>query len=209
MLRRGFSRGQSSGDSLPTHGGSSSSIEGFSSSSSGYGGFSVFGGYNNGGKYNKHKRVGYFPLTYVSIGMVVLNVILTGLWMNSKGHYRSLLLALNAKDVSTAIFKVQWTEKEVARVRNEMATDERLAETRYGPRIRQLERENKKWKTERDQLKEKYESPRKKQVDSRLKKREPAYLEQIELMQRAIRKESRRTVLERYVGRSLFAVMAS
>lgn len=190
MLRRSYSRSHSSGDSLPTHGG------GGTVSSTGY------GGYSNGGKYNKTKRTitGFSPLTYAAIGMVVFNVILTGLWMSSKGRYRSLLQEMNAKDVTSAIYKVQWTEKEVARVRTQMAADERQAENRQGPRIKQLERENKRWKNERDQLKEKYESPQKKREESRFKKREPAYLEQIELMQRAMRKESRRTVLERYVG---------
>ena len=185
MLRRGFSTGS---DLLPTHGN-------VSGASTGFGGYR---GYNGSSKYSKrYNLVGKSTLTYAAIGLAVFNVILTGMWLSSKGSYRSLLKTMNAKDVAGVISKIQWTEKQVAKIKNEVASEERQAQSRYGPRIKQLERENKRWKSERDELRQKYESPEKKKDDARLKQREAAHLEQIEHLQRAIRKESKRTVLER------------
>lgn len=197
MIRRGYGNG----DSLPTHGGS----EGLGSSFStgrGYGGYNggsssgIGGMYGGTSKYSKKKHAGYSNLAIVALGMAIFNIILTGLWLKSRGHYRSLMQGFNARDSQGVIDKIKWTEKEVSNVKHEMMKESRQIESRF-PKIKQLEKDNKRWMSERDKLREKYESPAKKKEDARLKQREPAHLKQIGLMQQAIRKESRRTVLER------------
>lgn len=200
MLRRGYNNG----DSLPTHG-SSGGLGGFSDKNSqGYGGYS--GGLSSSGgmygepsKYNKRRSgAGFSPLMFAASAMAIFSLILTGLWLSSRGQYRSLLQGVNnAKDARSAINKIQWTGREIDNVQREITKMARRAEGRYGPRIKQLEKENQQFKDERDELREKYESPGKKTDGARLKQRESAYMRQIGLMQQAIRKESKRTVLER------------
>lgn len=200
MLRRGYSRNK---DSLPTHSGSGGLGRSFSGSR-GYGGFhggsssSIGSMYGDASKHSQKSRFGFSPLGYVSLGMAVVNVILTGLWMSSRGHYRSFVDGLNARDVKGAIDKIKWAEREASIVRNEMMKERRDIDRRY-PRIKKLEQENVRWKKERDELRERYESLEKRKEDARLKQREPAYMHQISLMQQAIRKESKRTILERFV----------
>ena len=190
----------------------------------GYGGYShsgnqSYGGYSGGNgtsysssssgmygetsKYSKKKRKGSggfigSPLVIAAVALGVINLILTGLWLSSRGRYRSLLKGLNASTSRAAIEKVQWTENEVIKERNEVDRQKRKTEARYSSRIKELEQQSKEFIRERDDLREKYESPDQLRMASRLKKREPAYLEQIGRMQQAIRKESKRTVLERY-----------
>jgi hypothetical protein len=194
MLRRGHGND----DSLPTYGGGSGGgLGGVSSSNSrGYGGYSGGLSPSASNKYSKRRNsAGYSPLAFAVFCMAVFNLFLTGFWMSSRGHYRSLLQSVNAKDGRDAIDKVQWTEREVATVQAEITREARRTDTRYTPRIKQLEEEIERNKAERDELREKHESEEKKKN----KLREPAYLRQIGLMQQAIRKESKRTVLERYV----------
>jgi len=187
-------------DSLPTHGGGGGLGSSFSSSRA-YGGYSggssgIRGIYGDTSKYNKKRNTGYPPLALVAIGILVFNVILTGIWLSSRVRYRTLLKVFNARDVTGVIDKIKWTEREVSHVRHEMMKETRQMESRF-PRIKLLEKENKRWISERDELRDKYESPEKKKEGVRLKQREPAYLHQISLMQQAIRRESERTVLER------------
>jgi hypothetical protein len=188
MLRRGFSNGDVS---LPTHGNSNG---GYSTSSYGSGSRSF--GFGTP-KYGKKRGGGYSPMVLIVLFMGLLNVVFTGLWMSSKGRYRSLLEGMRARDVSGVVDKMRWAEQELASVRREVTTERRIAENNFGEKLNKLENDNLRFKKERNELREKHESPEKMEKDFRFKKREPEYLQQIGRMQKAIRKESKRTVLER------------
>lgn len=189
MLRRGYSNG---GASLPTHGGSNSA--GYSSP--GYGG-SMHGSIS--AKQSKRRQLGgeYSPLAFTAIAMGVLNMIITGLWMSSKGNYRLLLQGMNARDASGVVEKIRWTEKEMATVRREMKTKVREEERRYGDSIRKLQNDKLRYKKQCDELRDMHESPEKIEQQARFLEREPEYMQQIDRMQKAIRKESKRTIMER------------
>jgi hypothetical protein len=194
MIGRVFSNGDVS---LPTHS-SSHGSSGYSSPRQ-----STYARTDSSPKYNKKRNAGngYSTLTYTVIAMVVLNIIFTSLWMSSKGQYRSLLKAMNARDVKTVIDKIHWTEREIESVRRKMDAEVREAERRFSAKIKKLENDNRRYKKERHDLREEYESE---EFTTRMEKREPAYQQQIGRMQQAIRKESKRTVLERYVQMMAF-----
>jgi len=83
------------------------------------------------------------------------------------------------------------TEKQVSRKQKD-------AQRKYQQELNQLERDNRFLQKERDELRVKYEGPDKVEEMARLHMRELAFQEQVELLQEATRRESRRTVLERF-----------
>lgn len=218
-------------DSLPTHAGNGNSSGGYSSQS--YGGFGYGGGshggfstnnnnnnnhsYNsNGGglnygepsKYNKKRKSSQLnPSMIAAMTLGLLNIILGALWWNSRGSFNSLLMNFNTKDYKAVIAKMRTAERDLAAAQRALRRESNNVRNQHENRLKELQEEKARWKKERDELREKYESPQRKEVEARFKQRDSAFLTQIEYLQQAIRKESLRTVLERYVVHSRLAIL--
>ena len=88
--------------------------------------------------------------------------------------------------------------KDVSRIKRQQEDSIQDLNNKYGDKHADLEKENRQLQKERDELRIKYEGPDKKEEEARLLMREKAFQEQVFMLQEATRKESRRTVLERY-----------
>ena len=71
--------------------------------------------------------------------------------------------------------------------------------SKIAPQLSELRQENSNLQKERDALVAKYQSPEVQEREKKLLLREKSFLELIDTLQESTRKESMRTVLERYV----------
>ena len=145
-------------------------------------------------KYNKKRKAGVSPLACAVIVIGLVNILFTGLWMRSKRNYISVLQSLNARDIKDATEKIEKAEKDAAKARKDMATAILDVEKKFMERINHSMVENERFKQELGELQQ---LPHKIQETDRREKLEPYYIHQIERMEAAVRKESKRTVLER------------
>lgn len=211
VLRRS-SRNDSGG--LPTHGSSySGSNNGsFTSNNSGSSSrWSCSGDSSRSGlRYGSSKRrtsssssnsTGAGSVWFMTmVGLGVFNLIVTGLWFSSRSRYQSIMGGLdNAKDKTSAMDSIETLQREIRNSQRVLQRNEKDVKRKYSKQLSTLERENRGLQKERDDLRVKFEGPEKKEEATRLLRREQAFQLQIGRLQRATRKESKRTVLERYV----------
>lgn len=123
--------------------------------------------------------------------------ILTTLYYRSSGN--GILKALNVNTRDAAIELVQGLEKDVSKWKLQGDKQRNDVQRKSTQEINRLEKENRNLQKERDTLRVKHEGPEKVAEDARLVKREDAWKQQLSLLQTATKRESRRSVLERYV----------
>ena len=201
MLRKS----SSGGGGLPTYG---SSGGGYSSGGANYGGYNhsndmMYGGYSNdtssNDKYQKRKAANpSLPYVISNLVFVILALLFTFLWLRSSSQHASILKTFQVDSNQGLQSLMRELRKDLAQTSN-MIQNRKTIEKKYAPKIASLEKENRFLQKERDELRVKYEGPDKKEEEERRKQREIAYTEQVELMQKHIQRESKRTVLERYV----------
>jgi len=205
------------------YGGYRGGNDGYSNSGS-YGGYSQqsYGGYNAGssGMYtgyaaapsedNKYKKSsksapsigslmgGFSPLLLLCLLMGLWSFAAMGLWMNARGKYNSILGAFNAPDSDQLMNLYKNLQQDLARAQREKDRTVRETERKLKSRQAELERENRLLQKERDELRVKHEGPDKEEEESRMLLRDEAFRNQLELLQEATRKESRRNVVERF-----------
>jgi hypothetical protein len=211
VLRRS-SRNDSGG--LPTHGSSYSGSNGSFTSNSGStftSRWSCRGDSSSSGlRYSPSKRrtggstsssTGAGSVWFMTmVGLGVFNLIVTGLWFTTRSRYQSILGRLdNARDKESAIDSIQTLRREIRNSQRDSRRNDKDVKRKYATQLSTLERENRVFQKERDDLRVKFEGPEKKEEAARLLRREQAFQLQIGRLQRATRKESKRSVLERYV----------
>ena len=210
--------GYSGGNGYSNNGYSSNGYGGYSQQS--YGGYSggntMYGGVNNfpsssgDDKYSKRSSsrsmpsIGSLmgtgsPLMLLCIIMALWSVAVMGLWMNVRGKYNSILTEFNVPNSDALMDLYKRLQTDLSTAQHEMDRSIRDTQVKLNGRQQELERENRLLQKERDELRVKYEGPDKEEEESRLQLREVAFQHQVELLQEATRKESKRNVLERYV----------
>lgn len=195
-------------------------------SNSGYGGYTGgghqqnYGGYSGGNnaygsspssstssvnkKYSKHETGTTFSMGKGNL--IILYCVLTvlwgagviGSWYNVRTKRNTILAELNQPDLESILQMKKALEKDVSRIKRQQEDSIQDLNNKYGDKHADLEKENRQLQKERDELRIKYEGPDKKEEEARLLMREKAFQEQVFMLQEATRKESRRTVLERF-----------
>jgi len=145
-------------------------------------------------KYNKRRKAGLSPLAYTVIVIGLVNILFTVLWMRSKGNYVSLMRSLNARDINDLTDKLEQAKKDVTKARKDMETAVLDVEKKLIERINQSRSDNARFKQELGELQL---LPHKIQETDQRERLEPHYIHQIERIEAAVRKESKRAVLER------------
>jgi hypothetical protein len=178
----------------------------------GYGGYgaagsnnNLYGGYSTPAEVN-HSRskksqmslgsVMNSPWMLTCILMALWSVVVIVLWMNARGKYNSILRQFNLPNTEAFLAKYKSLQADVSSAqqdRQRTKTDNR----ELGVRFEELAQENQQLLREVEELKVKYADVDHEQRESHMLFREDALQEQMALLQTAIRKESRRTVLER------------
>lgn len=136
--------------------------------------------------------------------MFLWSVAVLGLWMNVRGKYNSILTEFDVRNAGALMDLYKDLQNDLKNAQQEKDRTVREANRKLNARQQELERENRLLQKERDELRVKYEGPDKEEEESRLQLREVAFQNQVELLQQATRKESKRNVLERYVQRQLY-----
>jgi hypothetical protein len=215
------------GNALPRHGYDAGGGGGGYDTGGGYGGYNGGGsgtGYggdvygnssssNNNNNNNVFKdkarpRSGSEPWKnpFVLYGVAAFFVITT-LYYRSSGN--SLLKALNVKSHDAAVDLVSGLQQDVSKWKSGVDKD-RLASERKSTKlgnenrnlqleVRKLIKERDSLQKERDTLRLKHEGPEKAAEDERITLREEALQQQVALLAKSSKRESIRTVLERYV----------
>ena len=137
------------------------------------------------------------PMHYVLVLLGLWGILTMGLWLNVRTKYNSILKQFKAPNADALLDLYQSLQKDLANAQQEKARSVAEWKTKYTTRQNELERENRLLQKERDELRVKYEGPDKVEEGSRLLLREEAFQTQVELLQAATRKESKRNVLER------------
>jgi flagella basal body P-ring formation protein FlgA len=119
--------------------------------------------------------------------------------MRARSNYNGILDVLQVHSSEAALEVVDQWKQSVEDAQREQTQSQRDATRKYASQINQLERDNRFLAKERDELRVKYEGPDKQEEETRMVLREEAFQSQVELLQQATQKESKRTVLERYV----------
>lgn len=194
-------------------GGGSEGYGGYSGSQSNYGGYapdnSAYGGYvspsSSDSKYSKKSpkkasSVGSVigsPLVLVCVLMLLWSIAVLGLWMNVRAKYQSILREFNAPNSSAVMKLFTNLQRDLSDAQKEKARKIRETTSNLNVQQEELKRENRLLQKEYDELRIKYEGPNSEDKTFRMVQREEAFKQQMHLLQESIRKESRRTVLER------------
>jgi hypothetical protein len=123
--------------------------------------------------------------------------VLTTLYYRSSGN--SILKALQVKTQGAAVELVQGLERDVSKWKIQVDKNRNENDRKNKKDIAKLEAKNKLLQKERDDLKEEHEGPNKVEELADILEREEAWTEQVALLKKATKRESRRSVLERYV----------
>jgi len=145
-------------------------------------------------KYQKRRKQGLSLMTYILTVMGSFNIIMTVSWKRTNNQFRSLLESMDARDAQDVIFKVHMKANEITAASHSIEKSVQDVERKFGDRILQLHSENQRYHNEIHDLKL---LPDRIEATKRREKREPEFLLQIQRMEHAIRKESKRSVLEK------------
>jgi hypothetical protein len=209
------------GNALPTSNGygydNGGGGGGYSNTGDGYGGYNGGGGGtgyggdvygNNNNNNNSHSHTykdkarsrggGSEPWKnpLVLYGVAVF-LVLTTLYYRSSGN--SLLKALNVKSQDAAVKLIQGLQQDVAKMKKQGDQERNESQRKSSTALSKAERERKNMQKERDALRVKHEGPAKFEEDARIVARELAFQTQVAALRKATKRESLRTVLERYV----------
>ena len=102
--------------------------------------------------------------------------------------------SLNTRDIKDLIDKLEQAKNDVTKARKDMETAVLDVEKKFMERINQSKSDNARFKQELGELQL---LPHKIQETDRRERLEPHYIHQIERIEAAVRKESKRAVLER------------
>ena len=215
----GYGYGSSGG------GGGGSSYSGYGSSTGG--GFGVGMGEAYGGESSsydsrsslkgKKKRSGATSLP-VSLALlmdkfviaVVVALLLFGMTMHYRSQYKLILSKFHVQSIVEAVKSYERLEQDKKRFQREAMsgkeTDRNLKNT-----IRELEKTNRELRKQQDELKVRYEASGGMGVEEseKLKAREGAWRKQVQLLQNATQRESKRAVIERYVANDVSSFVPS
>lgn len=230
MRQRASGSSPAAGGPQGYYGGYSGGNNGYSSNGSygGYnaGSQQGYGGYNAGAAYSSPSMSGYAAapastdnkyakskrksssampvdnpvLVVILILLGLWSVAMLGLWMNVRGKYNSILTEFNVPNSNALMDLYKTLQSDLADIQRKKDREIRQNDKKFAGRESELQRQNKLLQKERDELLVKYEGPDKEEASERLQLREEAFQNQVELLQEATRKESKRNVLERYVG---------
>jgi hypothetical protein len=198
------------GGALPSHGGGGGGGGGYDAGGS-YGGFAGNGGgYNGGGDHmarsyaNKDHRAASSSLLKKLQNPTILSGICAACFFCMSLYYRSsansILTGLGVANKQQALDLISslHLEKNKWVKESEGSASQHLdGKRKFSQQLTTLERENKFLQKERDELRVKYEGPDKLEEQHRLELRDEALIEQVELLQAATRRESKRVVLEK------------
>eukprot|EP00538_Stauroneis_constricta_P002437 CAMPEP_0119555360 /NCGR_PEP_ID=MMETSP1352-20130426/7608_1 /TAXON_ID=265584 /ORGANISM="Stauroneis constricta, Strain CCMP1120" /LENGTH=480 /DNA_ID=CAMNT_0007602113 /DNA_START=31 /DNA_END=1473 /DNA_ORIENTATION=- len=136
-------------------------------------------------------------------GMIVAGVFffLTTLYYRSVAN--GVLSSLDVRSKADAMDLVDTLKRDVDKYRNQSKDQKRAAHDRYSNQITNLQEEKRRLQKERDEFKAKHadghgERSELEEEVERLQHREDAFLEQLLRLQTATRRESKRSVLERF-----------
>ena len=180
---------------------------------SGYGGGGAYGssgdayGYNSNSnsaaaanednKYAKAtKKSKLNPLWYVCIATGLWALIMIKLWWSASGQYSGMLKTLEVRSTTEITEQINTWKRKINQANDEADQDNKKFEDNIKKSLAELTAQNRYLQKERDELRVKHEGPDKKEEESRIMMRDRAFREQLEFLQSAIKKESRRRVLE-------------
>jgi hypothetical protein len=135
---------------------------------------------------------------YPWVLFLLLSVIFFLLATRYRSQQRHLLEEIQLNSVDEAIEAFARLKEDNRKWEREIFSQkgsEREAHARYSS----LERSNRMLRTERDQLHAKYESPERRNEEFKVAAREEAWKHQVQLLQEATIRESRRAAIEKYV----------
>lgn len=140
------------------------------------------------------------------LGIIVIGIwslIVLFLWFKLRGAHYGLLKEFSIQTPMELQELVTSLKRDLRYAERQVEKAKRDATRKYTSQINTMERENRLLQKERDELRVKYENPNGNNDGednelSRLEKRDEAFQDQVHWLQEATRKESRRTVLERF-----------
>eukprot|EP00934_Nitzschia_sp_Nitz4_P007473 Nitzschia sp. Nitz4//scaffold325_size20118//9160//10704//NITZ4_008702-RA/size20118-snap-gene-0.33-mRNA-1//-1//CDS//3329547899//7463//frame0 len=138
------------------------------------------------------------PMAILSITLGLFALVMLLLWNSARSRYNSILEELNVPTSKAALDLYQSLQTDLEVARSSKNRINRDTDRKYVKQQKELEAENRKLQKERDALTSKYESPERREQDARLLAREEAFQAQVERLQTATRRESKRAVLERF-----------
>ncbi|KAG7342620.1 hypothetical protein IV203_020564 [Nitzschia inconspicua] len=158
-------------------------------------------------KYNKKKKSrsnsgsSGHPDLFMMLGLVVLTVygiVTTILFVSARGKTNRLLKQLDKTSVTAVIDYTHDLENRLTSTQRDLNRAKQEANRQDSQKIVTLQKENRLLQKQADDMRKKHESPEKQRQSQRWKERELAFSEQVEWLQAAARRESKRTVLERF-----------
>jgi hypothetical protein len=199
---------------------------GYNSKSNSGGGGNIYSGRSSSGRGNSLTgmlSLPQFPTSTLSIlklliGLTLLWSAVIGFWYwNLRSSLSTVLSSipeanpLNSKilrNIPTVIDDyLQDLQSKVESAERQVSVKQRAQQRKFQQELNEIERDNRFLQKERDELRVKYEGPDKVEELARLQGRELAFQEQVDLLQEATRKESKRTVLERYAMFLIYIIL--
>ena len=198
------------GGGLPSHGGlgyDSGAGGGLGGGSyGGYGGGNGYGGGGYGGdeKYKRKRGPSILQnLTPLQITCIVLGFwafIMTWKSWSRAGQLKTIYKkAGNSKSVKNVLAFMDSERRRAELSRREAKDAVRDNNEKLQSKISTLNEKVRNLQKSNDELRMKHEGPKKKEQEERMALRETAYQDQVELLLKATRKESKRSVLDKYV----------
>jgi hypothetical protein len=152
-------------------------------------------------QHSKRKREESPVLKYV---LILFSLLFFGTTLHYRGKYSGTLSKLNVKSLDEAVLIVTNAERDKERWTKDLQR-QRIDQTGYKKKLDKLEEENRKLQKEKDELRIKYETkPPPQKLDSaaldpkKLASRANAMMKQIELLQNATQRESKRAVIDKF-----------
>jgi hypothetical protein len=156
-------------------------------------------------KYKKKKRPSdnseSTTIMFMGFGMVLLTIlaiIMTILFVSSRGKTNAILKQLDKTSLSSVVEYTQSLESRLTNTQRQLTRAKQETSRQDTQKISTLQKENRLFQQQLDDLKKKYESPDSQRQTQRLKDRELAFSEQVQWLQASARRESKRAILERY-----------
>ena len=132
---------------------------------------------------------------------MVLAILVAFAFFSSTIHYRGqrnwILRVLQVRTTMDAVREVDFLKEEHERMEGDAANEVSRAEREATIRVTRLEKENHQLQQERDELLAEYESPKTRSQQHRYEARESAWKKQVQLLQKATARESKRAATEK------------
>jgi hypothetical protein len=164
----------------------------------------------------------YLSVAVVALGLLY-SIAITMLWLSGRGQARLLLKEVDKPSIADVIGHVKSLQRDLRLKEQQVQRSERTAQAKATQQINTLERENRLLVKDRDEWKGKYdqqareigggadrhgqlerqqeEEHHKREMEhKRLTRREAAFLDQVQWLMATTKRESKRSVLEKYVG---------